>query len=341
MNKRQTKKKNKKIHKNILSNIPFEVCNDVYSNGDFLFEFGPAEICWFYLKELPKWKFGIWLTESSYEIFGQGIASIDKFKPSHSVIGTDDINEFVDDLFILLDTYKGEDTEFSEYVESDEEWIESNIKHQKINDLRLNFVKLFIHNFNDKHDDIMLKLYDRNSKNCSISPRYNITVHAESDLENVEQRIFDAYVYLQEQFDTLPLSVDDLDLYSTDSFIFDYFSVELKGRKFYEYQQQMYNWKDSYDEHIQYQFDYYCKSYDVLESDLEAFIHSLNTSAYKDADDILLAVYDRYVPTNTTYNVGYAKTLSFIQARKNRKIKEENESMGTISDNNEKGKIFS
>ncbi len=322
MNKRQTKKRNKKVHQNLLSMIPFTVKNDVYGDGYFIFEFGPAEICWFYLKEFSNWKFGIWLTEYGYEIFGQGIASIDKFKPTYSEIATDDINEFVDDLFILLETYKGEDTKFTEYVASDNELIISNAKVQKVNNIRLDFVKLFIHNFNESFELIQLTLHDRNTKNMNISPRYQINVHTHKDLQNEEKCIFDAYVYLQNQFDAIGMSPEDIDAFDVDSYIFDYFSDELKGRKFYEYQQKRYEWKESYDEYVQYQFDYYCKTYDVLDSDLEQFIHSLNTSAYKDADDINLAIYDKYKPDELTYNVGYAKTLSFNQARKNRKIKD-------------------
>jgi len=322
MNKRQLKKRNKKIHNNILSFIPYEIESKVFGSGYFIFEFEEAGVCWFYLKNFPKWKFGIWLNNeegTGYEIFGQGIASIDKFKPSASVISTDDINEFVDDLYILDATLNGEDTKFSGYVGEDNINEAYDREVQKINDYRLDKVNFMILKFNDDNEFIQLRLVDRNSKTCSISPRYSINVHVSPELDNIDESIYESYIYLQDAFDAIGLMNEDVDKFNVDSYIFDYFGDELKGRKFYTWQQKQYKWKDSYDDHLNYQYDFYVREYDVIEAELTMFIHTLTDSAYNDSDEIFYAVHKRYTESKLTYNVGYAKTLSFNQARKNRK----------------------
>ena len=321
MNKRQLKKRNKKIHNNILSFIPYEIESKVFGSGYFIFEFEEAGVCWFYLKEFPKWKFGIWLNDkgTGYEIFGQGIASIDKFKPSASVIGTDDINEFVDDLYVLDATLNGDDTKFSEYVGDDNINEAYDREIQKINDYRLDKVNFMILKFNDDNDFIQLRLVDRNSKNCNISPRYSIHVHTSKDLKNVNECVYVAYIYLQNRFDDIGLMNEDIDKFNVDSYIFDYFSDELKGRGFYTYQRDMYKWSDSYDDHLNYQYDFYVREYDVMDAELTMFIKSREGRLNTETADIMAEVHYEFANNGLSYNVGYARTLSFNQARKNRK----------------------
>lgn len=58
-----------------------------YGNGYFIFYKGPNSVCHFSIKETPGWKYGIWLGhKGQYEIFGEHIDLIDKFKPSRTYV---------------------------------------------------------------------------------------------------------------------------------------------------------------------------------------------------------------------------------------------------------------
>lgn len=330
MNRRQTKKRNKKIHKNILSFIPFTVIGEVYGNGYFIFEYEDAGICWFYLKEFPKWKFGIWLNKEGFEIFGQAVASIDKFKPSRSEFTTDDINLFVNSLYELhyatnlVEKDETSEDELFQYLIENEKYIKEQDRMDRINHKKLNFINSFIRNYNDSNLKIHFELHDRNSKNIQASPRYYIYVSTTKD--TTDDEIFKAFLYLEEAFDTMinsenVLSIDDMDNFLTNTFIFDYFGEEIKGKKFYNHQRIKYEWKDSYEEYLDGIYNMHVKQYDVLNDELHLVIGKFSGDSYIDADDILKAVYDKYTALNLSYNQQYASGLCFSQARKNRKQK--------------------
>jgi len=107
MNKRiknkQTRAKNRNKIKEILDviRLDFKIYNIVYLNSYFIFERGDSSICHFKIKETPNWEYGIWLkSDGSYEIFGEHIECIDKFKPSATYLSDySNLDEFKSDIF--------------------------------------------------------------------------------------------------------------------------------------------------------------------------------------------------------------------------------------------------
>lgn len=75
---------------NILKENDFTIENIEEGNGYFLFEFGEKTVFHFTIKEIKKWKFGLWIREGKkkdsfrIEFFGDKIDWIDKFKPTAS-----------------------------------------------------------------------------------------------------------------------------------------------------------------------------------------------------------------------------------------------------------------
>ena len=105
MNKRQLKKRNTKYIKSILNSVPFKKEKISFGSSYFIFEMEPNSIVWFWLKAFPEWRFGIWLNQDDYrkyEIFGQRISMIDKFKPSRSELCEDYAHNFNMELFNII-----------------------------------------------------------------------------------------------------------------------------------------------------------------------------------------------------------------------------------------------
>lgn len=73
----------------------FTVENIKESDGYFLFEFGKKTVFNFTIKEIKKWKFGLWILDGKkkdsfkLQFFGDKIDWIDKFKPSASTLSYD------------------------------------------------------------------------------------------------------------------------------------------------------------------------------------------------------------------------------------------------------------
>lgn len=92
MNKRIKNKINKRNNTNrneiILSKILqyFTLNKKRYMNRYFIFSMGENSVCHFSLEETPNWKYGIWLNEKGFQIFGEHDWLIDKFKPSRTYI---------------------------------------------------------------------------------------------------------------------------------------------------------------------------------------------------------------------------------------------------------------
>lgn len=71
------------IFKNILKDFTIE--NEIYLSSYFIWDREDDSICHFWVKEIPNWKFGIWLRENEdieFEMFCEHEELIDKFKPS-------------------------------------------------------------------------------------------------------------------------------------------------------------------------------------------------------------------------------------------------------------------
>ncbi len=79
----------------VLKENDFTVENIEESNGYFLFEFGEKTVFHFNIKEIKKWKFGLWIRDGKkkdsfrIEFFGDKIDWIDKFKPTASTLSHD------------------------------------------------------------------------------------------------------------------------------------------------------------------------------------------------------------------------------------------------------------
>ena len=98
MKKRLLKKNNKAKIDNILNQISinFTITDKIYDNGYFVFTFGQNTVCHFTLKETPLWKYGIWLDDKGFKIFGEHEWLIDKFKPSRTYLSYEnDVKSFI------------------------------------------------------------------------------------------------------------------------------------------------------------------------------------------------------------------------------------------------------
>ena len=79
---------------NLLKEEGFTVINVKTGNGYFIFDLGQNSVVHFELKEIPYWKFGLWIIkdaekkEYSVQFFGDKIDWINKFKPSCSTISS-------------------------------------------------------------------------------------------------------------------------------------------------------------------------------------------------------------------------------------------------------------
>ncbi len=247
MNKRI---KNKTIKNNntnainsILEKLNYKVVRKVFGDGYFIFTFQKNSICWFWLKEFPNWRFGIWLNkDETYSIFGEHDLLIDKFKPSATYISETNVIDFNNILKNILNKTK----EHLEYMNDIKEAIEYENKINNYNFKIFNKVKDFIKEFN-KNNKLELVLKD-NGENCS--PRYYIELHNfdETDSLSKEEEI-DLILNLSKELD---------ELYIESSFyIHSYIiylskvSIELLSNKELEYKNNNY-WKNQYKDYKDY-----------------------------------------------------------------------------------------
>jgi hypothetical protein len=106
MNKRIKKKvtstKNMKRQMQILNQIKqhFKISSKRFGNEYFLCYMGEKSVCHFRLKETPQWKYGIWLEDNNgFEIFGEHVDLIDKFKPSRTYVShKNDVEGFIEEI---------------------------------------------------------------------------------------------------------------------------------------------------------------------------------------------------------------------------------------------------
>ena len=153
--------------------------------------FKKNSICWFYLKEFEGWKFAIWLNEDkTYDIFGENILLIDKFKPSTSHVSFNNVSDFNDELHLILN----KDDKHLEYFEEIEK---QTIYQKEKRDYILNLTKDiydYIKYFNIKYKNkYLLKLKDYGS--CR-SPRYEIHIYYYDKYELTENDQYSIYLDL-------------------------------------------------------------------------------------------------------------------------------------------------
>lgn len=86
----------------------FTVTDVEVGNGYFLFDFGQNSVVHFKIKEIPYWKFGLWIIKDTeknvytVQFFGDKIDWIDKFKPSCSTITSAEDRDDADTLPLVI-----------------------------------------------------------------------------------------------------------------------------------------------------------------------------------------------------------------------------------------------
>ena len=243
MNKRIKIKKEKLINRtkinNILKELKFKITKQVFGNGYFVFTFKESSVCWFWLIELPGCKFGLWLNENNtYSIFGEHTLMIDKFKPSASYISFETIEEFNNELNLVLN----KDEQHLEYLESIEETkIYENKKFQYILNYILDFNN-FIKEFDKRNNyNVVLELKDFGCHRSPrfefyikyISPKYYFTKEQELEL------YFELSKIKEKNFD-----IESADDFMEESFIADFCNIRqvIYSENEFLYNKNRYNW---------------------------------------------------------------------------------------------------
>ena len=86
----------------------FTVTDVEIGNGYFIFDLGQNSVVHFKIKEIPYWKFGLWIikdtekNEYTVQFFGDKIDWIDKFKPSRSTITSAEDSDEADTLPLVV-----------------------------------------------------------------------------------------------------------------------------------------------------------------------------------------------------------------------------------------------
>lgn len=251
LNKRKLKKFNKKRHENILSQLSvfFTIEKKVFGNGYFVFTFEDNSICWFWLKELPDWKFGIWLEkDNQYRIFGEATVLIDKFKPCATTLSTNDIHIFNKKLLDIKHN-KEEWKEYNNNIAKNKKLLK---KCKEINNKNYQNIFNYIKREKEKYGKGEVKSYiefkNHNSKNFKISPRYTLTqitdiedyFGSKEDIERTKILIKDMsnlITYLGNYRKNFDFDKDDY-YYDIDSFVFD--NIDLINPKDYKEKEEFY-----------------------------------------------------------------------------------------------------
>jgi len=189
LSKRRLKIKNKKEINNILKQLSskFTITEKKFGDGYFILTFEPNSICWFYLKEFPEWKFGIWLNEEkkSYSIFGEAISLINKFKPSASTLSFNNITDFNNELPKILSN----EGKWKDYNENALDQSEKDILDKELSEIDIKNIKNYLNKiekeFEDRKRNSFFKIKDMNTKDFHSLPRYIISEH--TDKENYFQ----------------------------------------------------------------------------------------------------------------------------------------------------------
>lgn len=246
MKKRIRIKKERKSNKlkinNILKDLKFNVTKKVFGNGYFIFSFKENSVCWFWLKEFPGWKFGIWLNENNtFSIFGEHILMIDKFKPSASYISFKNVEEFNNELILVLN----KDEKHEEYLKDIKETIEfDNKKHKYI----FNYIKdfnNFIKEFNKKHNrNIELELKDFGG--CR-SPRFEFYLSYESKKYFLTKEEELELCLELSKIKEKNYNIEYAEEYMEESFLVEFGHIRqtVYSNKEFEYNKNKYNWENN------------------------------------------------------------------------------------------------
>jgi len=209
MKKRIVKKQNKnKIFALLAQLVPLRVCNVKLGSGYFVFKIGENAVCHFGLKELPHWKFGIWLEENKVTIFGQITNLIDKFKPSRSDLVDENILSFRQKVLDIITSggfLNDEDKQaYLEDLDIRRKATEWNLKAYKT-------VQSYIDKYNEANPSRYLEL---EANRVGVLPRYRVALFHERGKDIVG----DELQKLQEAVDFVcNIDREDLPCYYLDS----------------------------------------------------------------------------------------------------------------------------
>lgn len=208
MNKRIKKKKeknnNSKRMDSILNRIEkmYEISDKKFGNGYFVFDMGENAVCHFKFKELKDWKFGIWLDKDGkkYDIFGEHIELIDKFKPSKCYISyenmdlEDSLEDFLNGIGDIIKnpimhfscslTYSDEMTEEEALKEYREFYKEKEMEEKRNRETKERIFD-YLKNIKEKEDmitDVLVR--DKNGNGWKSNPRYEVTLVVKKEISD-------------------------------------------------------------------------------------------------------------------------------------------------------------
>lgn len=253
MNKRQINKQkkialneisnnNNKIINNILNKINYKVINKNFVNGYGLYYFEESGICSFKLKELPNWKFGLWLNlndKTKYKIFGEYELLIDKFKPNSSYISLECIEEFNKEIFLILNK---DEKHFSYFKEIEKE-IEKILLKRKYLKPMLIGINNYIEEYNK--ESVNKKLIFKDGGKYT-SPRYTIffknMIKNEFNKNSLKEEM-EIYMDLSKEKEKIYNEETEMKIYM-DSFLirFENFWAYLYSEKEFEDNIKKYKW---------------------------------------------------------------------------------------------------
>lgn len=245
MKKRLIRKQNKQRIKGIIESLDFKAY-DVEFYESYSLATGT-----FKLREFNDWKFGIWLNykNKSFDIFGENIYMIDKFKPSRCTLSFEstDIEYFQNELKLILENTDPEWNEYLEKVENakileDISWNENFKIHES--------VKSAINELNtiyDIKDNVEIRITDYNTRYSRSYPRYRIGLYAidevlkDNDLYNkylldIYNKLSDAKLWTAE----IRFGLDD----------YQFENISLYSPEEYEYNKNIYSsWTETFEEY--------------------------------------------------------------------------------------------
>ena len=188
ISKRRLKVINKNKHNEVMKSIleKYTLTRQVFGDGYFIFSFDVNTISWFFLKEFPEWKFAIWLNEEGYDIFGESIVQIDKFKPTASTLSEENVIPFL----VELEKIKNNEGEWKEYnletiYQQDIEDKENAMTRRNIDKLT-RFIEIEQEKYENDKVSSCFELIDRNTDTCSVSPRYLIQEYIDPEIEGYD-----------------------------------------------------------------------------------------------------------------------------------------------------------
>lgn len=239
MKNRQIRKQNKQRMKDIINSL------EEFNGYDLKFvQTFTLSIGHFKIKEFPDWVFGIWLTHNSdtFDIFGENVYMIDKFKPSRSTLSVTDDNTVVFEN--KLNIIKGrKNPDWNTYLENVELAKKTEDKKHKLNFKIYKSIKDEIDKINVYCDDaIELRIKDNNTKNYKCYPRYKIDMYCDNNVLNDDTLYNNFLLYSYNTLSSKKFFSEEFHM--LDEYQFE--NIMLYSPEEYEYNNNRYKWNDDF-----------------------------------------------------------------------------------------------